>query len=130
MSLISLVTNACKLCQLHSKSRLALLHPDLQGNVCKKQTKMKMDHDHGTRKRVVQCDTEIAATYKPPTEVSEVPTTLPTLERSVSRDRSSNERVSRSSNECVSVNDENIVNNHIDEITHIAETPCEITPVR
>ena len=80
--------------------------------------------------RVVQCDTERAVTDKPTTEVREVPTTLPTLERSVSRDRSSNERVSRSSNQCVSVNDENIVNNHIDEITHIAETPCEITPVR
>ena len=233
------LSNQCELCQLHSRSRLALLNPGLQGHVCKKQTKMNMDHDHGTRKRefapgdnvyvknfgpglkwltgtirhatgpvsytveladgrecrrhvdnlrgrcvetpivvrksrrrhvdnlhgrcvetptvvrkprrrhvdhlrgrcvetptvvrkprVVQCNTERAVTDKPPTKVCEVPTTLPTLERSVSRDRSSNERVSRSSNQCVSVNDENIVNNHIDEITHIAETPCDITPVR
>ena len=72
--------------------------------------------------RVVQCDTERAVTDKPPTEVREEPTTLPTVERSVSRDGSSNDRAS--------VNDENNVNNHIDEITHIAETPGEVTPVR
>ena len=55
--------------------------------------------------RVVQYATERAVTDKPPARVREVPTTLPTVERS-------------------------IVNNHIGETTHIAETPRETTPVR
>ena len=43
------LSKQCELCQLHSRSRLDHIHPSLQGHVCKKPTKMKIDH--GPRKR-------------------------------------------------------------------------------